>query len=89
MVYACAVNEDVAGLGLINIDSRLIDFDGAGKSFTSTDTWDEDLRRWKAGVLDAAAQIRRGDVRINRVQGSDASRPLSLLSRIEEIRHDG
>lgn len=89
VVYACAVNEEVAGLGLINIDSRSIDFDGAGRSFTATDSWDEDLGRWKARVMDAAAQIQRGDVRINMVQGSDASRPLGLLSRIEELRHDG
>jgi RecB family exonuclease len=88
VVYACAVNQEVAGLGLINIDSRSIDLDGAGRSFTSTDSWDEDLLRWKSRVKDAAAQIQRGDVRINMVQGSDAARPLSLLSRVEELRHD-
>jgi RecB family exonuclease len=89
VVYACAVNEEVAGLGLVNIDSRSIDFDGAGRSFTSTDTWEDDLRRWKSRVMDAASQIQSGDVRINMLQGSDASRPLSLLSRVEELRHDG
>ena len=88
VVYACAVNEAVAGLGLINIDSRSIDFDGAGRSFTSTDSWDEDLLRWKSRVMDAAAQIQRGDVSINMLLGGDAIRPLSLLSRVEELRHD-
>ena len=89
VVYAHAVGDNVAGLGLVNIDSRLISFDGAGKPFSDAESWDEDLLRWKSQVDAAAAEFQRGDVRINMRQGSGVARPLCLLSRVEELRHDG
>lgn len=89
VVYAHAVGDNVAGLGLVNIDSRLISFDGAGKPFSDAESWDEDMLRWKSQVDAAAAEFQRGDVRINMRQGSGVARPLCLLSRVEELRHDG
>ncbi len=92
VVYACAIDEKVSGLGLFNVDSRSIEIDGAGPAFSSTDTssdtWSDDLNRWKLRVENAAAGIQGGDVRVNISQGSDALRPLGLLSRAEELRHD-
>ena len=88
VVYACALDDAIGALGLINIDSRSIDIDGAGSPFAAAESWDEDLRRWKSLVLSAAAALQRGDVRTNVVVGSDSARPLGLLSRIEELRHD-
>jgi ATP-dependent helicase/nuclease subunit B len=88
IVYACAIDEEVSGMGLFNIDSRSIDIDGAGRTFSSTDTWVDDLSRWKLRAENAAAGIQSGDVRVNMSQGGDATRPLGLLSRVEELRHD-
>ncbi|MDH3613408.1 MAG: PD-(D/E)XK nuclease family protein [Gammaproteobacteria bacterium] len=88
VVYACAVQDSVGGLGLVNIDSRSIDIDGAGRTFTPDLDWQATLREWKNQVADAVSEIQRGDVRINGSQNTQASRPLSLLSRIAELRRD-
>lgn len=88
VVYALAVSEPVAGLGLINVDSRAVDINGAGSDFTPDLDWDETLANWKSEVSDAAHEIRRGDVRINGLLDRRGSRPLSLLSRIAELRRD-
>jgi len=88
VVYAMGVKEPVGGLGLFNIDSRSIDIDGAGRSFTPALDWDETLARWKKEVVVAAAELQRGDVRINARQNTQSARPLSLLSRIGELRRD-
>ena len=89
VVYAGALTEPVAGLGLVHIDSRSIRFDGAGRPFTEEQDWDSTLAGWTVQVQTAAAGIQRGDVRVNMMQSTDKSRPLSLLSRIGERRRDG
>ena len=86
VVYASAVEEPVAGLGLVNIDSRDVDIDAAGRHFTPKLDWDKDLRRWKLQVVDAAAALQRGDIRVDALQSNDSARPLALLSRIGELR---
>ena len=48
--------------------------------------WDKDLRRWKLQVVDAAAALQRGDIRVDALQSNDSARPLALLSRIGELR---
>lgn len=88
VVYAVAVSEAVAGLGLINVDSRAVDLSGAGKAFTPDLDWDETLADWQREVSDAAHDIQRGDVRINSLLDRRSARPLSLLSRIAELRRD-
>lgn len=89
VVYARAVAEPVAGLGLVNIDSRSISFDGAGHPFAEEKEWDSMLASWTVRVEAAAVGIQRGDVRVNVMQSADESRPLSLLSRIGELRRAG
>jgi len=88
VVYACAVDAVVSDLGLVNIDSRSTSIDGAGKQLTPDLDWDEALVSWTTLVETAAKQIQRGDVRINGRQNTPSARPLSLLSRIAELRHD-
>lgn len=86
VVYACAVSEAVADLGLFNIDSRGVDIDGAGRHFTPKIDWDDSFSRWKGLVAGAAANLRRGDVRLEALQTNDSARTLMLLSRLGEIR---
>jgi probable DNA repair protein len=86
LVYACAVTEPVADLGLFNIDSRGVDIDGAGQHFTPKIDWDTSLSRWTGLVADAATNLRRGDVRLDALQTNESARTLMLLSRLGEIR---
>lgn len=86
VVYACALKGAIGGLALVNIDSRHISFDGAGRLLTPELNWDETLEQWKDQVAIIARQFQRGDVRVNGLQNTQASRPLSLLSRITELR---
>ena len=88
VVYACAMTDPVAGLGLVNIDSRSVDLDGAGSGFTRDIDWPESLAAWQQLVHETAAEIHRGDVRINGVLSRRASRALSLLTRIAELKRD-
>jgi len=86
VVYASAVKEPVAGLGLVNIDSRGVDIDAAGRDFTPKIDWDSELGRWKLQVTDAATELQLGDVRVDSLQSNDAARTLGLLNRISELR---
>jgi ATP-dependent helicase/nuclease subunit B len=88
VVYACALEQAVAGLGLVNIDSRSVSIDAAGPAFAADAEWDRSLGGWKHRVEAAARAMQRGDVRINANQDIQSSRPLSLLSRISELRRD-
>jgi probable DNA repair protein len=88
VVYASAVKEPVAGLGLVNIDSRNVDIDAAGRDFTPRMDWDEELGRWKLQVAQAAEALQRGDVRVDGLQSTDSARTLGLLSRIGELRRE-
>lgn len=87
LVYASAVAAPVAGVGLINVDSRAVSIDATGTAFGRDAEWEEDLNRWNQQLLDAAAELRNGDVRLDLWQTIDAARPLALLSRFAEIRH--
>lgn len=88
VVYAAAIDDAVAGLALVNIDTRSVAIDGAGRDFTPDLDWHALLPRWQDEVAAAADDIRHGDVRINTLQNRQAARPLSLLTRIAELRHD-
>ena len=88
VIYACAVDEPVSDLGLVNIDSRSIGISGAGRTFTPDLDWASALQDWRNEVEAAAGEMSRGDVRINGLQSRQAARPLALLSRISELRRD-
>ena len=89
VVYTLGVREPVAGLGLFNVDSRSIDIDGVGRFLTPDLNWDEILAQWQSTVVLAAKDLQQGDVRIDAQQNTQSARPLSLLSRIGELRRDG
>ena len=90
VVYACALDERIGGLLLINIDSRTILYKGTGASgewdAKGAGIWPQRLAAWKAGVDAAMQQIAEGDARINLDLPSDQTRPLNILSRFEERR---
>lgn len=86
VVYACALKGSIGGLALVNIDSRNIGIDGAGRFLTPELNWDETLKQWKAQVAAVARQFQLGDVRVNGLQNIQTSRPLSLLSRFRELQ---
>lgn len=90
VVYACALDDAIGGLVLINIDSRSIEYRGIGAS-TAWDgkraaEWSERLASWKERVSQAIRQIAAGDARINLNLPAGQSRPLNILSRFEELR---
>jgi exodeoxyribonuclease-5 len=87
VVYADALDEPVGALGLLNLDSRTIAYRGVGGEWTPVDNWDETLERWRKVVHRALQEFGRGDVRINTRQSISDGRQLSLLSRLEELRH--
>jgi len=87
-VYASATDAAVSALALVNVDTREISFDGAGYGYTDIEEWPELMQRIKNQISVACSQFANGDVRINIEQGVKAARPLNLLSRYTELRHD-
>ena len=88
IVYASAVDDPVAELGLFNVDSRMTGIDGAGRASMGAEAWDAWLAEWRARVWRAAEELVRGDVRIRRWQNAGEARALNLLSRFGELRRD-
>lgn len=89
VAYACALDDPVAALVLVNIDSREVSFDGAGRGYTDDASWSDSLADWKTQVAAACKEMSLGDVRINRLQGVKDARFFNLLSRYTELRRDG
>jgi len=88
VAYACAVDEPVAALALVNVDSRTLGFNGAGAGYSDTDTWPEQLAEWSDMVRSACRDLSAGDVRLNSTQAVIDARPLNLLTRFTELRND-
>ena len=86
VAYACAIGEPVAELALANVDSRSVVFHGAGAR--DTEDWPDVLAAWSDRVRGACVEIARGDVRLDRRQSTDDARPLNLLTRFTERRHE-
>lgn len=87
-VYAAAVKGTVSALALVNVDSREIAFEGVGRGFSSADKWPDLMRRATAQIAAACDDMSIGDVRIQIEQGVTSARPLNLLTRYTELRHD-
>jgi ATP-dependent helicase/DNAse subunit B len=89
-VYAKALQDPVGGLVYINIDSREISYKGVGGSVPwgriSAAEWPSTLATWVSLVDVALTQLADGDVRVNTQLQRDKTRPLGILSRIEEIK---
>ena len=88
VAYACAVDEPVAALALVNVDSRTIGFNGAGTGYTDPENWPDQLAEWSELVRRACAELTAGDVRIDMIQAVADARPLNLLTRFTELRND-
>jgi len=88
IAYACAITDPVAGLAYMNIDSRQVDLNGAGRELTPDLNWTDDLARWRQEVVLAAQELQKGDVRINAQLPVRTSRSVGLLSRIRELQSD-
>ena len=87
-VYAMAADAPVAALALVNIDSREIVVSGGGRGFTDEELWPELLAAISDEIGAAAEAFAAGDVRIDGSQTVAAARPLNVLSRFTELRHD-
>ena len=88
VVYALAVSQPVAGIGLVNVDSRHTNMDAAGYEFTPDLDWPAALAHWQDEVQAAVREIASGDVRISSSLTAAAARPLGLLSRYREQTRD-
>lgn len=88
VAYACAVEEPVAALALVNVDSRTIGFNGAGAGYPKSENWPQQLSDWSAVVRAACLALTAGDVRVNMSQTVEDARPLNLLTRFTELRND-
>lgn len=89
VAYACAMDEPVAALALVNVDSREIAFSGAGVGYTDPEPWPGQLGDWSTMVRRACEELTAGDVRVNSDQAVADARPLNLLTRFTELRSDG
>ena len=88
--YAAAIDGDVGGVGLINLDSREIGYRIAtGSEAAGTlrfEDWQAKLAGWIDEVDDALEEIAAGDARVNLGIRAEDGRPLAILSRVEELR---
>jgi probable DNA repair protein len=88
VVYSCAAAEPVAGLAFVNVDSRHVDLNGAGRELTPELDWDSALSGWQQEVAEAANQLQKGDVRLNGALPVASTRTFGLVSRIRELQRD-
>lgn len=88
VAYAYGLDDAVAGLAFVNVDSRQVDLSGAGRFFTPDLDWDSDLARWKNEISDAVLELQKGDVRLNGTLPIKTGRSFGLLSRIRELLHE-
>lgn len=92
VVYAMALQREVGGLVLINIDSRTIAYKGTGSSVPwnpmENGHWIERLNLWQQRVDQELARFAAGDVRIYSELPRQQSRALNILSRVAELRHE-
>lgn len=88
IVYAAAVEEPVAALGFVNIDSRETALDGCGRDAMDAEEWQRSLMHWTQAIEKAAGEFVAGDVRIRHWQTLRDARLLNILSRYGELRRD-
>ena len=87
-VYAMAADAPVVMLALGHIDSRDAGFSGVGRGFTDEAQWPEYLAEVEQEIRNACDRLVAGDVSLLAAQGASSARPLNLLSRYTELRHE-
>ncbi len=87
VAYADAADSPVAGLAMINLDTRQISYSGRGPVFfdKDADDWPATFRRWQRDVHALLDALAAGDVRIDIRPGAGSGRVLAILSRREEV----
>jgi len=85
IAYAMALDTAISAVALVNVDSRAISFEGAGRGYAKSDDWETSLAAWKDLVRSACRTMSAGDVRINAAQGVQDARPFNLLTRYTEL----
>ena len=89
VVYATALAaETTCGMALFNIDTRDVSISGVGTPFGDEKTSSNEFAEWHQLIVDLAAEIAAGGVRIQLASSKDA-RVLGLLSRYAEVLRDG
>ncbi len=88
VAYTMAFEEPAAELAFLNIDSRMVDYTGAGRDLTPDIAWDTELARWQDDIRSAMRQFEKGDVRINGAIPAKDSRSFGLLSRVRELQRE-
>ena len=83
-VYALALDGDIGGLALYNVNSSKISLSGSERLAEFHDVLDG----WMAEARRALDGIARGDARVNTKISRSDSRVLAILSRHEELRDD-
>ncbi|HLT90741.1 MAG TPA: PD-(D/E)XK nuclease family protein [Woeseiaceae bacterium] len=92
VVYAAALAEPVGGLATVQLRPSGIRYRAVGASVEWSPlepaAWQERLGEWKRQVAGTIEAFAAGDVRVNVARPPDEARPLSLLSRVEELRRE-
>lgn len=86
VAYSMAIDERVAELAFVNIDSRLVDYSGAGSELTPDIDWSSELAAWQDEIRAALHAFEPGDVRVNGALAAKDSRSFGLLSRVRELQ---
>lgn len=92
VVYAAALDCDIGALALVNLAGSGIRYCAIGRDAEwgglEPEDWQRRLGEWQATVDDALRRFAAGDVSVNVSRASDASRPLALMSRVEELKRE-
>lgn len=88
VAYSIAAEGSVGELAYFNVDSRQVEYNGAGKVLTADIDWEDALGTWQQEVRDALVRFGQGDVRINGALPAKDTRAFGLLSRIRELQRE-
>jgi ATP-dependent helicase/nuclease subunit B len=86
VAYTMAVDERVGELAYFNIDSRQVDYTGAGRELTPDVDWDSELAAWQDELRTALREFEQGDVRVNGAMAAKDTRSFGLLNRVRELQ---
>ena len=88
VAYSLAIPGPVSELAYINVDSRQVELNGAGRELTPAVDWDAALGEWQDELRAAMRRFEEGDLRVNGALPAKDSRSFGLLARIRELQHD-
>lgn len=93
VLYADALDADISGLLLLNVNSSGITPRGVGSGWDGAATaadWQDALGNYISEADQLVEALSRGDARVNIGEtGTEGANPLALLSRISELKNGG